>query len=135
HGDDGIDPARLLIGGEVRVAKPEGDVALHAQPGERGVLLEHDADAFGNLAADRAAFERDAALAGLGQSGDEFQHGGFAAARRPDDGEEFAFPDVDIDWAERMHGLPTRASREDLRHPAQRDMYIRHNHLPNGPAL
>ena len=54
-----LDAARLLVGVERGLAQAELDVVAHVEPGEAGVLLEHDADAVGNRRADRAAFEFD----------------------------------------------------------------------------
>ena len=53
---------RALLAIEIRAAQPEGDVLGDGQPGEGGVLLEHDAHAVGRLARDRPAFEQHRAL-------------------------------------------------------------------------
>ncbi len=54
----------------------------------------------GRDAVDRFATKRDAAGAAANQADDQIQQGRFTAARRPDDGDELALGDVQIDAVE-----------------------------------
>ena len=103
--------------------KPEVDVVADGQPGKAGVLLEDHADAVGDLAADRLAFERHLAARRHRQSGDQLQQGGLAAAGRADHGEELALAQLEVERPDRVHGI-TRAPGplEDLVDALQRDV-------------
>ena len=59
HVDDGSDAARFFRGVDIRLPQAEFDVFAHVEPGKAGILLEHDADAVGNILLDRPAFEFD----------------------------------------------------------------------------
>src|SRR5258708_1013900 len=72
----------------------EFDVALHCLPGEQRILLKHHA-AIGAGTIDRFAIDGDAALGRLEEACDCIEQGGFAAAGRSDDRNEFSGIDVD----------------------------------------
>ena len=73
-----------------------GHVVEHGHVGPYGVALEHHADVplfRGNehlVGGDHPVVEKHAAAGGLFKPGDDAQHGGFAAARRAQQGDEFA---------------------------------------------
>ena len=71
----------------------EADVLLDRQPGEEGVLLEHDA-AVGAGTLDELSVAVDLAAGGLEQSGDNIQQGALAAAGGSDDADELVVVDV-----------------------------------------
>ena len=76
-----------------------GDVLEHGLPGKQPEVLEHHGDAGDRLG---HAFVADPDLAGIvrQQAVDAAQQRGLAAARRPDDCDDLALTDVEIDVAE-----------------------------------
>ena len=67
-------------------------------------------------------FEFDPAFACRCQPGDQLEQRRLAAAGRPDDGEELALADEEIDRPERVHRLPSRAGGKALADAFQRNM-------------
>jgi hypothetical protein len=104
-----------------RFAQAELDVVGNREPGEAGVLLEHHADAVGDIARDRPPLEFDRAGGGARQPGEHFQQGRLAAARGPHHGEEFAAAKVEVDRAQSLQ-LAAIGPAEDLGDLAQGDM-------------
>src|SRR5580700_8475134 len=97
-----VDAAAYLGLGDAAAAQAERGIVPYRQPGEAGVLLEDDANTFGDFAADRLAFERHRARGRPLQAGEHFEERRLAAARRPDHGEELALAQVQIDRPERV---------------------------------
>ena len=89
----GVDqPERVLLplrGQQVLDLQREQDVFFHRAPVQQVVPLEHVAHA-GVAGAGRLAHDEDAAGRRLDQAHQQRQHGGLAAAGRPDDGDKFA---------------------------------------------
>ena len=97
-GDAGSALLRALPG----APQPECDIVGDGEPGDGGVLLEHDPDAVRHGTANRLVLEFDGALGRGRKPGHQFEQGRLAAARRADDGEEFALAQIEIDRAERV---------------------------------
>ena len=82
----------------------EGNVVIHRHRGEQGIALEHNADVaildgyVGNI----LAVHIHRALDRLNKAGDGAQRGGFAAARRAQEGEELPLPDLHVDAVQRL---------------------------------
>ncbi len=112
-----------------RAAQAERDVLRHVEPGERGVLLEHDADAIGRLTRDSAAFELDLAIGHRGQTGDHFEERRLAAARRADHREELTALDLEIDRTERVQRSRRVPRREGLADAGEPDLRSGHARL------
>ena len=108
----------------------ERGVVPHRQPGKAGVLLEHDADAVGDLAGDGLPLERHRAGGRLLQTGEHFEEGRLAAARRPDHGEELALVEIDVDRAERVHRRMTAGAGINPRHAGELRMNVAVHGLP-----
>ncbi len=130
------DPAALR-GRRAFQLEAELDVALHRQPGEQRVALEHHA-ALGRGAGDRPAVEGDDALGRLGEAGDQAQQGRLAAARGADDHRQLALGDRERDVLERGDRLapaPLEAHRDavDLE-LAQGARHTRHRPSHRPPA-
>ena len=87
---DALQPLGL---GALAHFQPEAHVVGHAHVRKQRVALEHDAQApgIGARMGDVAAVEFDAAAAHGLEAGDHLQGGGLAAARRPQQRDEFAF--------------------------------------------
>jgi len=83
------------------VDQAQADVFLDRQPGKQPVLLKHDA-ALAADAVDGPAVDADLALKGGVQADQQAQQGRLAATAGTDDGDEFAFGDVQ---AEIVDGL------------------------------
>ena len=60
----------------------------------------------GMFSRDRATFEFDLSFRRSGKPGDQLEQRRFSAAGRPDNGEEFALFEFEVDRPERMHRLP-----------------------------
>ena len=99
---------------ESEPAQAERDVVGDIEPGQRRVVLEHDADSVRRLGADRPAFERDRSFGRRRESRDQLEQRRLAAPRRADDGEELAAPKLEIDRPERVQRRRRAADREDL---------------------
>jgi hypothetical protein len=85
------------------------DIAQHAAPRIERVLLEHEA-AVGAGAGDELAADQDAPAGRTREALQDAQQRGLAAARGPDDDEELARRDVEIDILQ-CH-QPLTAARE-----------------------
>ena len=111
HEADGvIDAPRGLGRFEAGAAQAERDIVVHAEPRQRGVFLEHDADAVRH-AGNRLALEDNRAFGRRRQPRQNIEQRGFAAAGGADHAEEFAAPDIEVDRAERTQ-LRTRGQIE-----------------------
>ena len=75
-------------------------VVERGAPGEQDGLLEHDADIAGGTQEGRAV-EQKLAAARPQQRADQLEQGRFAAARRPDQGDELVLFDRESDVLER----------------------------------
>jgi len=71
-------------------------VLVAGQPGQQRVVLEHHA-ALGAGAGDFLVVADQAALGGQQQAGDQVEQRGLAAARVPDQGNELALVDLQVD--------------------------------------
>jgi hypothetical protein len=82
----------------LRAAKRQRHVVADAQPRVQraAVVLEDDGEPVGH-AGDRRAVQDDPAAGGLEQAGDAAQQRGFAAAGRPDDGDQLAVGRLEAD--------------------------------------
>ncbi|MDT4871725.1 hypothetical protein FQZ97_1068710 [compost metagenome] len=92
--------AFLTLGlGHLAHFEREADVVGHAHGGVERVALEHHGDVAlrGRHAHHVTACDADRALGGLFQPGNDAQQGGLAAARGPDQDEEFARGHGDVD--------------------------------------
>jgi hypothetical protein len=86
---------RISLAGRdtVRVERQaERDVLAHGQPREHAIVLEDDAP-IGTGTGDRLAVQQHAARRRLHEACDDIHHRRLAAARRADDGDEFAIAD------------------------------------------
>jgi hypothetical protein len=108
-----------LVLGDAAVARPGGDVVEDRTPRQHGVGLEHVADA-GRNSPDRRTVDVDLAAGRRLEAGDEGQGGGFAAAGRPDHGDELAGVDGEGQVPDRGVWRTTGA-RESLGGVPQRD--------------
>ena len=77
----------------------QGHVVVHGHPRQQGILLEDDA-AVGAGPLHGHAVEHDRARVGRDQAGDQGHERRLARARVPDDGDELALVDREIDAAE-----------------------------------
>ena len=97
-----LDPLLGFAAFDLLHALAEGDVLLHGHIGEQRVALEHHADAAllrGN-GHQVLAVEQNLPAIDPGQAGDTTQQGGFAAAGRAEQGDEFTLGDLAVDVAE-----------------------------------
>src|SRR6202030_4376253 len=94
------DPALPFVPGNALVAQAEPDVVVHGLPGKQRELLKHDG-AVGPGAAHAAAIDADRPSGRKLEAGDQAQAGGLAAARWPDDRDELAVGDDEVDPLER----------------------------------
>ena len=92
------------------------DVALDAPPVEQDRCLEdHPVVAVAAGLRRRLAVDEDLAGGRRGEVADDPQQGGLAAARRPDERDELAGPDRQVDAGQRLDGTsPLPARGEDL---------------------
>src|SRR5258707_5196443 len=81
--------------------QPEFDVALHCLPGEQRILLKHHT-AIGAGTIDRFTIDGDATFGRLEEARHRIEQGGFAAAGRSDDRNEFSGIDMDRSIANRF---------------------------------
>ena len=77
----------------------QGDVLLHREPGQQRVVLEHH-HLVGARALHRFAIHQHRAARGQIEAGDHVQQRALATAGVADQGDEFAFADVEIDSLE-----------------------------------
>ena len=85
--------------GHAGAAQREGGVVHTREPGKARVLLEHDADALRHLARHGAPFEgRPYPTIGR-KPREDIQKRGFPAAGGPDDGEELALAQIEVERA------------------------------------
>ena len=98
----------------------EGDVFEDGHPGEERVLLE-DHRALGAGRSHRLAEGFDRALVGRDEAGDDVEQRRLAAARRPEQADEFARRDVEVDVFQCADGL-----RELFAHAADMHRRLRH---------
>ncbi|MCY1518676.1 hypothetical protein D9M68_533990 [compost metagenome] len=91
-----VDPAGALRRRHAPHLQPEADIAGHGHVRKQRIALEHHAHAalFRAQRGDIAPVEHDATARGLDKAGDHLQRGGLAAARRAEQRQEFAAPDV-----------------------------------------
>jgi hypothetical protein len=99
HVTHALDP---LLAAELRAAQTEGYVVGDVEPGERCVLLEHDADSVRCFAGDRPAFELDRAFGCRREARDQLEQRRLAAAGRADNREELAAPELEIERPQRV---------------------------------
>ena len=128
---------RLLVGATARaLRRPKATLSSTDQPGKAGVLLEHDADAVRDVARDRPALELDACPA-LGDASPAISSSSVDLPQPdgPDDGEELALAQLEIDRPERVQPRRRRRGREDLGDAAQRDMCCRHALIPGDASF
>ena len=99
--------ARLRLGGRTRDRanpQPERDVLARRPPRQEGIVLEEEADV------ENGHVQRHASPARRHEAGDGSQDAALAGARRPDQADELAGCDVEIDALDR--GLSTVADRK-----------------------
>jgi hypothetical protein len=90
-----------LVGRQAAQLEPELDVLEHGAPRQEREVLEHEGAIRPRLD-DRRPIEPQRAGRGLLQRGDQHQEARFPAAARPDDRDELAALDVQIDVFERQ---------------------------------
>src|SRR5690606_16462816 len=117
-----VEPAADFLGIRPCPPQAEGDVVLHVQPRERGILLEDDADPFGHAALHRLPLERNLASRGARQARQDVEQGGFSAARGTNDRIELPPPERQVDRTERMEPRFSIRCRVDARHTAHLGM-------------
>ena len=94
------------------------NVAPDAEPGKEIGVLEHE-PAQGTRALDGLAADRELARGGLIQPCDQAQKRGLAATRGPEQGEEFAFVDVERKMIDRHVTAKALAQAFDAQERAQ----------------
>src|SRR5262249_7973077 len=94
-----LDPLVRLGFGNAARHQAEADVGLDAHPREQPALLEHH----GVLHAPAAGLDRDRARRLMVEPGEDAQQRRLAAAGRPDDAEELARLDPQVDAVERAY--------------------------------
>ena len=95
---------RLVLAHRARLhAQAESDVFKHRHMAEQRIVLEHESDmALAGSAGERIlAVERNLAGVGPIQPGDDAQQRGLARTRRPEQRQQFAIGDLQIDAVER----------------------------------
>src|SRR5581483_991672 len=104
--------------------EPVKNIAEHRLPWKQREVLEDDA-AIGARAADRVVLDTDGALFNGKKSTDEIEQGGFAAAGRPEQSDEFAIADAERHLIERQH-LASARRAVDVAHTIDDDLCRRH---------
>ena len=102
EGESVVDAAAHLGFADAVTAQSECGVVPHRQPRKARILLEYDADAFGDFAVHRLAFECHRSRRRPLQAGKHVEESRLATARRADDGEELAFAKLQIDRTQRL---------------------------------
>ena len=99
-----IGDERPLLGlADPAAAQGRGDVALHVEPGQQPVVLEHDR-AVGTRPLHRTAVDPQLAGEIPVEPEDQPQQGRLAAARGADDAQELALPDRKVDVGQYLQG-------------------------------
>ncbi len=96
-------------------ARAESDVVAHRQPGKQRRLLEHHG-AVGPRRPGRRTLDGHAPAGRLLEAGDDVEQGGFAAARRPEQRNEFTVADREIDAGQRRHRIAAGIDLLDAAH-------------------
>ena len=125
---EGFADALCLFGaGQFAQRQAEADIFGDVHMRKQRVVLEHGVDrpVEGPERGDIAAVEQHLAARRAFEAGDDAQAGGLAAARRPEQGQEFAADDVEIDGIE-----PDDAAGKNLRDRLQPDERIRRHREP-----
>jgi len=96
-----LDPPIYLVLGRALELQPERHVLVDVHVRVERVVLEHHGDVavLGRHVVDHVAADRDVAAADLLEPGDHAQGRALAAARRPDQDDEFLVGDVEVDTA------------------------------------
>ena len=97
----GLVPFRAAFPGEFEA---EGHVVAHSAPRQERVFLKDHAH-FAARGAHGLPPVQDFAFADRLQPGGHPQEGGFAASARADDADEFVFGDVEVEFAQGLHGV------------------------------
>ena len=97
-----VEPARDLRCLDAVAAQAEHDVVGDVEPGKGRILLEHDADALGHAAIERATFEQHLSAGRLRQAGEHVEQRRLPAAGRADHRIEFAPPQAQLGSGERV---------------------------------
>src|SRR5439155_26547464 len=101
--------------GHARDAQAEGDVLLGGQPRkERGVRVLEEHDAIPARARDGCAVEPQVTVRRRLEAGQDVQQRGLAAATRPEEAEQLALADVEVDASEDARGAGAAAEDERL---------------------
>jgi hypothetical protein len=101
-----VAPLLWLEPGDV---EPELDILRGGAPGKQRILLEYDA-AVATGSGDRPAIEQDTAAGRRGEPGQQIEQGGFSAAARADQSEEFAGANVERDVLQRSEAAARSAA-------------------------
>src|SRR3954453_9370770 len=117
--DDGVDP--VAVGVAARELQRQQDVLLGGERRQQVERLEDEPDVttakLGELAVvhadDLRAGDRDGALGGDVEAGEDVHQGGLARPRRAHDGHELAGGNIDVDAPERLDGGLARAVAAD----------------------
>ncbi|MCY1537219.1 hypothetical protein D9M68_727070 [compost metagenome] len=99
HGQRALDPLAGVGLAQAAHREREGQVLGHRHVREQCVVLEHHADVTlvrGHVV-DRATAQQDLAIGGGFEPGEHHQAGGLAGAGRPEQGEELAFANVQVE--------------------------------------
>src|SRR3989475_9251909 len=109
HSDIFVDTRLALTPRHSRDPEPELDVALDVEPRENSPVLEHD-DSIRTGTVNPTTIHLHPSRRRCFQTGDDVQEGGFAATRRPDDGDELPLRNLEVDISEglRRTGLPIK---------------------------
>src|SRR3990172_8616473 len=118
-----FDDVLALLRGGVRkyLLDAQPDVLVRTEPRHEARRLEYDA-AIRAGSGDLATVENDAALADVVEPRGHRQHGRFAATGMADDGNEFAFANLEIEAVDDFYR--TVARWIDFRHPRELDVAL-----------
>ena len=87
------------------ISSPWAMFRSHGAPGQDGELLKDDAAIAGRARSTGRPSSRTSPRGGRDEAGQDAEQRGLAAAARPDQREELAFGDVEVDAVERDHAL------------------------------